>query len=558
MGKKDPDTPKPNPKIGQFQQSPSVPLSKTPDVKNKEKIRKKLFSRSSRFFAFLRTKKKQLLKKFRNMSATAKAAATMWKELPREDKKKYVDIATSEIDVYSNYKHTRNGKEEMTRKYSSKTDNKQDCYRGLQNKGNDCWLNTLLQCLNSLPCKTSLTAEEERCVTPVIFSMIHTLRKLNQLNEQAFYPDMLHHCFHGQFHYTPGEQNDIHESFSRLCCSGGGKYDNVLERHFQGSIQYQKTCTQCGNVEYCNPELFTSIFLALNSGYKKKVGQLVQESLNDEITACCDRCKKETIHTRTGTFVFLPETVVVVFKRFNHNDGYGEKIQTKVHLTMDIELETDRKIPYCLRACALHHGMHLQNGHYTALVFEENDTVIEIDNAAVREVSETWQDSSSTTVYMAFYCINNHDDNSDVPSNDRKHSEVDPQQTSDTNKRNPKKESNQRNVKLGEKKSVNKVQQQGYKDDNEVQCLYVWDISCRDKVVCNLEDGIELRGRDLKTLELPIVNKSYILENAGWLNDNVVDAYLSLLVKTSSKIGIQMFAYNSNFFTYLREVIKTR
>lgn len=91
-----------------------------------------------------------------------------------------------------------------------------------------------------------------------------------------------------------------------------------------------------------------------------------------------------------------------------------------------------------------------------------------------------------------------------------------------------------------------------------MQCLYVWDISCRDKVVCNLEDGIELRGRDLKTLELPIVNKSYILENAGWLNDNVVDAYLSLLVKTSSKIGIQMFAYNSNFFTYLCEVIKTR
>ena len=47
-GKKDPNTPKRNPKLGQFQQSPSVPLSKTPDIKKKNKS-----GHSSAFFEFL-------------------------------------------------------------------------------------------------------------------------------------------------------------------------------------------------------------------------------------------------------------------------------------------------------------------------------------------------------------------------------------------------------------------------------------------------------------------------------------------------------------------------
>ena len=47
-GKKDPATPKRNPKIGQFQQFPSVPLSKTPDMKKKKKS-----GHASVFFKFL-------------------------------------------------------------------------------------------------------------------------------------------------------------------------------------------------------------------------------------------------------------------------------------------------------------------------------------------------------------------------------------------------------------------------------------------------------------------------------------------------------------------------
>ena len=55
-GKKDPLTPKRNPKIGQFQQSPTIPLSKTPDVKKKNNLKKKP---SSAFFNFLHSRGKK-------------------------------------------------------------------------------------------------------------------------------------------------------------------------------------------------------------------------------------------------------------------------------------------------------------------------------------------------------------------------------------------------------------------------------------------------------------------------------------------------------------------
>ena len=92
------------------------------------------------------------------------------------------------------------------------------------------------------------------------------------------------------------------------------------------------------------------------------------------------------------------------------------------------------------------------------------------------------------------------------------------------------------------------------------QFYHSCDASIQNKWVCTQEkQGYDLYRRDFKTLE-PLVakesNDTYILENPGWLNDKIIDAYLYLLVKECINMGINCFAFNTKFITKLRSVTK--
>ena len=100
-GKKEPPgTPKTNAKIGQFQQSPSIPLSETQDIKTK-KTRGKI-RRLSGFSVFLRKNRKKLNRRFRNMTTATEEAARMWRELPEAKKKLYLKMAENKNSVKIN------------------------------------------------------------------------------------------------------------------------------------------------------------------------------------------------------------------------------------------------------------------------------------------------------------------------------------------------------------------------------------------------------------------------------------------------------------------------
>ena len=162
---------------------------------------------------------------------------------------------------------------------------------------------SLIQCFNALPLKRLLTSVERRHVPPVVSVLIDTLPKLDENKQHPLHLGELHKAFHSQFHFIPGAQNDIHESFTNLC-SGGGRYDDVVGSHFQGVILYVNTCTECKKVVNCNPEPFTTIFLPLSNDMND-IGESVEESLNDvNIAAFCDRCDKRTNHNIKGRLCF--------------------------------------------------------------------------------------------------------------------------------------------------------------------------------------------------------------------------------------------------------------
>ena len=48
---------------------------------------------------------------------------------------------------------------------------------------------------------------------------------------------------------------------------------------------------------------------------------------------------------------------------------------------------------------------------------------------------------------------------------------------------------------------------------------------------------------------------TYSMKNPGWLNDNIIDAYLLLLVKASSKMGLRIHTFGGFFFSRLRKAV---
>ena len=83
-----------------------------------------------------------------------------------------------------------------------------------------------------------------------------------------------------------------------------------------------------------------------------------------------------------------------------------------------------------------------------------------------------------------------------------------------------------------------------------------YNVTYKYKSICSRQSvGYDLLGSDFKTLEYPVKDISYSVRNPGWLNDNIIDAYLLLLVTASSKKGVCVHALNSFFFSRLRKAV---
>ena len=136
----------------------------------------------------------------------------------------------------------------------------------------------------------------------------------------------------------------------------------------------------------------------------KHLERSVVSTINDQVSIYCNTCGKVTEHRHSGQFLFLPETLVLVFKRF-YQDNRIKKKHSKVQLPLELEIMENQPFRYKLRACALHHGMHSHSGHYTAVIFDEGK-VIEIDDDKATDLTNDWIYRVQSTVYLAFYSKN--------------------------------------------------------------------------------------------------------------------------------------------------------
>ena len=88
----------------------------------------------------------------------------------------------------------------------------------------------------------------------VTAALINVIRKIANARSASFYPNDPHQAIQEQYKLVPGEQQDIHESFTLLCSGGAEDMNDLIAEHFQIGCQTTRTCKQCYKHEYQSPE----------------------------------------------------------------------------------------------------------------------------------------------------------------------------------------------------------------------------------------------------------------------------------------------------------------
>ena len=201
-------------------------------------------------------------------------------------------------------------------------------YKKLQNKGNDCWLNTLLQCLNHLTIRETIVKSPTKDISPLVSALMISMRKMEKHKAIPIYPNDLHDVFQQQFHYIPNTQNDIHESFTQILDSEV-TYEDVMSVHFQHEIQYTKICQKCQKRENIAPEKLTTAFIPLCENVTDVSDALYESYRENTLQLTCETCQEDTKHFRIATLLSLPDVLLVMFKRFENVGTRGRKLHSK-------------------------------------------------------------------------------------------------------------------------------------------------------------------------------------------------------------------------------------
>ncbi|KAG9327381.1 hypothetical protein KVV02_005957 [Mortierella alpina] len=300
---------------------------------------------------------------------------------------------------------------------------------GLNNLGNTCFLNSVLQCLTyTAPLANLLLSNRHSssCKSGTFCMMClmekHVSRCFTHSMNDAITPKAIVGRLRNigkQFRI--GRQEDSHEfarhlidALQKSCLAGyDSKLDNrikettAVHQIFGGYFQSQVKCLRCGH-ESNTFETYLDVSLDIRGAESVQRAfrdYTKPETLSKDNQYKCDKCKVLVDARKQMTIYEAPKVLSVHLKRFTFT---GQKINRHVKFDTKLELNSvmssNRKHPdltYSLYAVLVHAGGSCHSGHYYCYVKSSNGIWYSMNDSHVSVVS--LQTVLSQNAYMLFY-----------------------------------------------------------------------------------------------------------------------------------------------------------
>uniref|UniRef100_A0A3B3DF29 ubiquitinyl hydrolase 1 n=1 Tax=Oryzias melastigma TaxID=30732 RepID=A0A3B3DF29_ORYME len=302
---------------------------------------------------------------------------------------------------------------------------------GLENSGNSCYLNVVLQCL----CATVPLVEQLLHWDTLSEVFVHLLEIMWLGGGSSCSPLEVRSALCSvlpQFNNDSQQDaqellllllNTLHDDFNKVllhmfelsAVRGCSFNSNIVTRLFEGQLSYMCICMHCHHQAH-NTQTFTVLSLPVpKDSIKCSIQDCLslffkQTVLTGGEQAMCSVCglKRETaVITCVDR---APEVLVLHLKRFGSKGKNQVKLRTNVLFFTELDLSqflsglVPNESSYHLYAVVNHSG-HLTMGHYTAVCYNSPaQTWHYFDDAAVSEVQE--DRLQSPNAYLLFYSHN--------------------------------------------------------------------------------------------------------------------------------------------------------
>lgn len=289
---------------------------------------------------------------------------------------------------------------------------------GLQNVGNTCAINSLIQCIYSITILRKILLKQNINNT-ISFELLDIFIKFEQgysITPNGFVRKLIE-IFQGFL--IPGEQFDIGELWILLADKISEELNkpihikplNIIEEqvlklnanktsNWQNAIQgVNISITKCNTCQedVINTDLFTVLTLDLNSNIEIIDMMKSFFKIEDLTEWSCDKCKNKGGKKQYQLYR-LPDVLCILIKRFNNN---FQKLENPINIPLDLNIYSNSgEHNYKLKSIGNHFGS-FQTGHYTSIIY--NNTWKHIDDLNIQDISPNDFVQNNRYAYILFY-----------------------------------------------------------------------------------------------------------------------------------------------------------